>query len=286
MAGDPVSEPRIEVRETPDGVAAEAAQLIAASLRVGVAARGRADWATTGGSSPIGIYRELGMAPLRDEVPWAGVHVWWGDDRFVPRDHPDSNVLAFDQVLLRAAAHAGMSGSGDEGLDVTAGVEPGVPIPVANVHAMPMGGAIAAGRDTTWVASAYDAELRAAELPLTPGGVPILDVVVVGMGSDGHVFSVFPRSTAFSEGGWVAAVPAPSQAEPRVARVSLHPGFLEAARAVLVVAFGAGKAAMLATVLGEVRDPDRWPIQHARRSNATWLLDVAAAASLPSNLQR
>jgi len=273
MAGDPASEPRIEVHATPDDVASAAAQLIVAGLRRGVEGRGRADWATTGGSSPVGIYRELGTAPLRDEVPWAGVHVWWGDDRFVPRDHPDSNVLPFDQVLLRAAAHAGQSGAGDEGLDVNAEVEPGAPIPAANVHAMPMGRAIAAGRDTTWVATAYDEELHSAELPLAQNGMPIVDVVVVGMGPDGHVFSVFPGSTAFSGGGWVAAVPAPSQLEPRVPRVSLHPGFLEAARAVLVVAFGAGKAATLATVLGEVRDPDRWPIQHARRSNATWLLD-------------
>jgi 6-phosphogluconolactonase/glucosamine-6-phosphate isomerase/deaminase len=94
------------------------------------------------------------------------------------------------------------------------------------------------------------------------------------------VFSVFPRSTAFDGDTWVAAVPAPSELQPRVARVSLHPAFLEAAELVLVVAHGSEKAAILESVLGDERDVARWPIQHARRSNAVWLLDAAAAANL------
>lgn len=274
-------EPRIQVEATPDAVAAAAAGLIASALRDGVARRGRADWATTGGSSPVGIYRALGDVANRASVPWDRVHVWWGDDRFVPRDHPDSNVLPLDQVLLRAAAYAGESGAGDDGLDVEAGLEAGAFIPAANVHAMLMGRAIAAGHDTAWVAAAYDEELQAAGLPTAANGMPGLDVILVGMGPDGHVFSVFPGSTAFAGGGWVAAVPAPTHIEPHLPRVSLHPAFLEAARLVLVVAFGAGKAETIATVLGETRDPGRWPIQHARRSNAVWLLDAAAAANLP-----
>ena len=110
--------------------------------------------------------------------------------------------------------------------------------------------------------------------------MPQLDVVLVGMGPDGHVLSVFPRSTVFSNGGWVAPVAAPESIEPRVARVSLSPAFLEAAGLVLVVALGEGKAETIGTVLGDARDPARWPIQHARRSNAVWLLDAEAGAKL------
>ncbi|MEA2550075.1 MAG: 6-phosphogluconolactonase, partial [Chloroflexota bacterium] len=106
------TEPKIEVLPDPNAVAAVAAQRIATALAGAVGQRGRADWATTGGSTPIGIYRELAQPPLRDMVPWADVHVWWGDDRFVPRDHPLSNVLPLDQVLLRATAFAGLSGDG------------------------------------------------------------------------------------------------------------------------------------------------------------------------------
>jgi len=274
-------EPRIEVRATPEEVAAAAAELIASSLAAAVERRGRADWATTGGSTPVGIYRVLASSPLRARVPWERVHVWWGDDRFVPRDHPYSNVLPLDDVLLAASAHAGMSGTGDEGLDVNAGREPGVRIPPGNIHAMRMGEAIAAGRDTAWVAGQYEQELTAALLAPAPNGVPALDLVLVGMGPDGHVLSDFPGSTAFDGGDWVVPIPAPAHLDPKVARVSLSPAFLEAARSVLVVAFGEGKAEILSTVLGSDRDPSRWPVQHARRSNATWLLDAAAAARLP-----
>jgi 6-phosphogluconolactonase len=255
--GDP-GEPRIEVYPDPDATAAVAATRIAEDLAAAAGRRGRADWATTGGSTPVGIYRHLAASPLRERVPWDVVHVWWGDDRFVPRDHPLSNALLLDEVLL-----------------------PEVRIPVEHVHAIPMGAAIGAGHDTTWVALAYDRELIDAELPIGPNGFPRLDVVLVGVGGDGHVLSDFPGSTAFAGGGWVVAVPAPTHIEPRVARVSLHPGFLEAAGHTLVVAYGAGKAEILAAALGEVRDTARWPIQHARRSNATWLLDAAAASKLP-----
>ena len=79
-------EPRIEVFPSADETSAEAARLIADALRDAVERRGRADWATTGGSTPVGIYKVLAAAPFRDDVPWDRVHVWWGDDRFVPRD--------------------------------------------------------------------------------------------------------------------------------------------------------------------------------------------------------
>ena len=275
------SEPRIEVLEDPAAVSAAAAELIARSLTDAVATRGRADWATTGGSTPIGIYQALAAPPHRGTVPWAGVHVWWGDDRFVPRDHPLSNVLPLDQVLLSAAARAGLSGSGADAVEVEVGLEPGVPLPAANVHAPAMGRAIGAGAGPESVAREYEAELRAAGLPTSEAGFPVLDVVLVGIGPDGHLFSVFPRSPLFDTDSWVEAVPAPTHVEPHVPRVSLNPRVLDAAVLPLVVVHGAGKAEILASVLGEERDERRWPSQVARREGAVWLLDRSAAASLP-----
>jgi len=274
-------EPRIDVRATPDDVSVAAAELIASTLADAVERRGRADWATTGGSTPVGIYRVLATSPVRERVPWDRVHVWWGDDRFVPRDHPYSNVLPLDEVLLAAEAHSGESGTGDQSFDA-GDRPPGVRMPAANVHAMPMGQAIAHGQDTAWVAAAYQRSLTDALLPIGGNGVPSLDLVLVGMGPDGHVLSDFPGSTAFDGGAWVVPIPAPTHLDPKVARVSLSPAFLEAAGSVLVVAFGEGKAEILATVLGPERDRSRWPAQHARRANATWLLDTAAAARLPT----
>lgn len=275
-------EPQIEILANADAVAAAAAERIATALASAVGQRGRANWATTGGSTPIGIYRELAQTPLRETVPWADVHVWWGDDRFVPRDHPLSNVLPLDQVLLRATAFAGLSGDGEAGIDVEVGNQAGAPLPASNVHAMAMTAAIGDGRDPAWVAAAYEGELRAARLP-EAGGVPAFDVILAGIGADGHILSVFPGSQVFDPTGvpWVAGVPAPGHIEPHVARVSLNPAFLVAADLVLVVALGAGKADVLAELLGETRDPSRWPSQRARRPNAVWLLDEAAAAKLP-----
>lgn len=275
-------EPQIEILANADAVAAAAAERIATALAGAVEQRGRADWATTGGSTPIGIYRELAQSPRRDKVPWADVHVWWGDDRFVPRDHPLSNVLPLDQVLLRATAFAGLSGEGEAGIDVEVGNQAGALVPASNIHAMSMTAAIARGEGPAWVAAAYEQELRAARLP-EAGGVPAFDVILSGIGADGHILSVFPSSQVFNGSGkpWVAGIPAPEHIEPHVARVSLNPAFLAAAHLVLVVAFGAGKADVLADLLGETRDLSRWPSQHARRPNAVWLLDEAAAAKLP-----
>jgi 6-phosphogluconolactonase len=276
-AGDPL----IEILETPDAVSRAAAEVIADALRAAVEARGRADWATTGGSAPAGVYQALASPPLRDRVPWASVHVWWGDDRYVPRDHPLSNVLPLDSVLLSSGARSGMSGTGADAVEVDVGMEPGAPLPVGNVHAPPMAQAIGAAAGPEWVATAYEHELRGAGLELDEGGLPIFDVLFLGIGPDGHLLSVFPRSPLFDTDSWVSGVPAPTHVEPHVARISLNPGVVEAARLTVIVSHGAGKAEILATVLGNERDPRRWPAQLARRENARWFLDRAAATSLP-----
>jgi 6-phosphogluconolactonase len=180
-------EPRIEVLPDPEATSRAAAAAIAEALAEAVARRGRADWATTGGSTPVGIYRELAVAPLRDQVPWYAVHVWWGDDRFVPRDHPLSNVLPLDQVLISASARAGLSGTGEYAVDVDLGVEPGVSLPAANIHAPQMSDAIGASAGPDWVAEQYADRIRDAGLPAAEDGFPILDIVLVGVGADGHV---------------------------------------------------------------------------------------------------
>ncbi|MGK2851332.1 MAG: 6-phosphogluconolactonase [Candidatus Limnocylindrales bacterium] len=246
-----------------------AARHIAASLRAAVAARGRADWATTGGSAAPGIYRHLADDPLRDEIPWEQVHVWWGDDRFVPRDHPLSNVKPLDDILLDWAQH-------EEG---TSGGRPIVLLPIANLHPFRSGEAIGASRDAASVATAMAAELADAGLPVE-NGFPVLDLVVLGVGGDGHVLSVFPGSSAFEATAWAVDIPAPTHIEPHVPRVTMHPEIVRVARDVLVIAAGAGKADVLAEILGDERDERRWPGQLARHGRATWILDEAAAARL------
>ena len=284
MSAEGAGEPTIQVLPDAEAAAAAAATRIAEALAAAVQARGRADWATTGGSTPVPIYKHLGQSPLRGIVPWEHVHVWWGDDRMVPRDHPLSNRLPFDQVLLRATGLAGLSGTGDDGYSTRPGDWAGVPIPEANVHGMAIDFAL--GRTTSEEAAAkeaaatYASALRAAPLERSPDGFPILDIVLVGVGPDGHVLSVFPGSPLFDASAWAIAVPAPTHVEPHVGRVSLNPAILAAARLPLAVVLGSGKAAAVHELLDGPIDLHAHPAQLARRAGATWILDKPAAASL------
>lgn len=254
-------EPSIRIFDDAAAASQAAAVAIAAGLRDAAAVRGRADWATTGGSSPVGIYRALRVPPLRDVLPWPVVHVWWGDDRFVGREDALSNVRPLDRELMPARWS--------------------VPLPPENLHPMPMDAAIAAGAGPDWAAAAYEIELRGADVPIGGGGFPALDVVLLGIGGDGHLLSVFPWSPLLGSKAWTSAVEAPTHIEPHLPRVSLNPGVIAAASRVVVVATGESKAEILALVLGAELDVARWPAQLARRAGATWFLDRDAAAQLP-----
>ena len=269
----------ILVRPDPEACALTAAELIAQVLNDAVAARGVAHWATTGGSTPAAIYRHLAVAPLRDAIPWESVHLWWGDDRFVPSDHMLSNFQVATSDLLDVGALSGQSGTGGSGADVFSGRTAGAPIHAGNVHPVPAGQAIGRGEGPAWAAESYATELLS-QGPEFVDGVPAFDLVLVGVGADGHVLSVFPGSETFDAREPVLAVPAPTHVEPHVARVTLHPRVLGVAGTVLVVAHGAAKADILADVLGDQLDERRWPAQLARRAGATWILDEAAAARL------
>jgi 6-phosphogluconolactonase len=276
---DVVGEPEIVVLPDPEACGTRAAERIAAALSDAVAARGRAHWLTTGGSTPAGTYRHLSTAPLRDRVPWDDVELWLGDERFVPRDHPLSNIKVADDVLIDIGALSGESGTGSYGVDVLRGTLPGAPIPAANVHPMPTSEAIAGSHDTDWCAAQYAEMLRAGGPPLQ-NGWPVFDVALLGVGPDGHVLSVFPGSATFDRSEVVLGVPAPTHVEPHVARVTLNPAVLGVARTVFVVALGDGKAEILPDVLHGLRDPRRLPAQLVRRAGATWILDRAAARLL------
>ena len=268
MPGDLATDPALappdsgwpRVITEPDAAAAgrTAAALIAETLATAVAVRGRADFATTGGSAPVGIYRALAASPLREAMPWDATHVWWGDDRFVPREHELSNVKPLDDVLLRDGA---------------------APIPAANLHPFPVARTLAAGEDEAWCASELAGELRTAGLERQDGW-PVFDLVLLGVGGDGHILSVFPGSVAFTSDRWALPIPAPTHIEPHVPRVTLHPNVVTVARAVLVVALGGSKAATVRHVLRDPFDPERLPAQLTRRPGSTWVIDEAAASEL------
>lgn len=264
--------PRVRILPSADAAAEAAANEIATGLSAAIADRGVAHWATTGGSAAPGIYRHLRVPPLRDVVDWSRVHVWWGDDRFVPADDPLSNVLPFEELLLAAdRTSADESGGRDLG---------GVSIPTGQVHPVPVGDALANGAGAPGAAADYETTLLLAGPAPNEDGVPVFDVIVLGVGSDGHVLSVFPGSRAWDAGSLALPIPAPAHVEPHVERVTMHPDLLAAARSVLVVSTGAAKAAVLGLAWGgdDVRE---LPVRATMATNATWILDEAAAAELP-----
>jgi 6-phosphogluconolactonase len=253
--------PTVLIADGPEATSRLAADLLVAWLAGAIGERGVAHVALTGGSSAKGLYAALREPSRSLALDWGRVHAWIGDDRFVPLVHPDSN----GGLALRELAADGT----------------GI-LPAANLHLVPVEDAMHAGTGPDGAAAAYADEI----LGLVPSssGVPVLDVVLLGVGGDGHLLSVFPGSPALGpDAPLLMGIPAPSHIQPHLPRVSFSPGILRLAGHVMPVAAGYAKAGIVGRVFGRERDPSRWPAQLALTPNATWVLDPAAAVGLPKS---
>jgi len=256
-----MSDPIVRVLNDAAGVAEAAADRVVEAAISAVAARGVFHLCSTGGSTPAALYRALREPSRAARMPWAATQIWFGDDRFVPRANPLSNVFPLDAQLLSADT------------DGTAS-----PLSPNAVHPWPTTAA-----DAQAAVGAYLAELHATGVPHTPSGFPIFDLVLIGIGGDGHCLSVFPGSPLALAGAPVAAgVPAPTHIEPHVPRLSFSVGVLASARAVIALAPGAGKADALARIFSNSTAVADAPAKAALLPTATWLLDTASAATLPA----
>lgn len=256
-----MSGPTVRVLSDAQGVAEAAADRVVEAAAAAVAARGVFHLCTTGGSTPAALYRALREPSRVNHMPWAQTQIWFGDDRFVPRADPLSNVYPLDAQLLSTGADGAPS-----------------PLSPSAVHPWPT-----AAADAPTAASTYLGELRGAKVPHTPTGFPIFDLVLIGIGGDGHCLSVFPDSPLALDGAPVAAgVPAPTHIEPHVPRLSFSLGVLTSAREVVALAPGAAKAEALARIFDNSTTVADAPAKGALIPTATWLLDTASAANLPS----
>jgi 6-phosphogluconolactonase len=243
---------RGELRLVPDAeaLAQAAATLFTRLTSAAVRERGRAFVALSGGSTPKRMGELLATAPFRDQVSWDKLEVFWGDERWVPESSPESNAGVAKRTFL------------DQ-----------VPIPPAQVHPFP-----AASGDPAAAAASYEASLR--EVFGQPTGVPVFDLILLGMGDDGHTASLFPHTTALTETRSLAvANPVPQH---DTVRLTLTYPVLNAGRDVVFLIGGAGKAATLAAILEGPARPTELPSQDIQPGSGrlTWLVDAAAAAKL------
>lgn len=274
-------EAQLVVVNDADEVARESANRVVAALADAVAARGVAHIALTGGSAAVPFFKAIRSGGNKTALDWTKVHLWWGDERFVPIDHPQSNAGVAYEMLLAIAERAGMSG-GDGGQydDVVSGDVAGLNILPENVHPVEVDETMGDEDPVQLAAQLYLRQLNR-YVPLARGGVPVFDVILSGVGPDGHIFSLFPGSPGLAlDAPIVLGVPAPEHVEPHIARVTLSARVLPVAHLVVVMSSGDGKAQILGQIFGDDRDVGRWPAQAALLPNAVWVVDRAAASAI------
>jgi len=234
--------PEIKVLADAAGVAKEAAERIARHVHESIELRDRFSIALSGGSTPKLLYQLLAKEPYRSQIGWERLDVYFGDERCVPPDHPDSNHRMARESLLSA-----------------------VPIPEGNVHRM------RGEADPEQAAKEYGELLKE---KFGDGGP---DLVLLGMGDDGHTASLFPGTAALQESKHRCV--ANYVEKLKTWRLTMTAPFINRSAGVLVMVSGQAKAQRVQEVLEGPRDPERLPIQLIQPTSGrmAWLLDAGAA---------
>jgi 6-phosphogluconolactonase len=238
----------IRIFETAADVARAAADYFVETAESSIAADGRFSVALAGGSTPRTTYQLLAGEEYRNRLPWSQVHIFFGDERTVPPTHSDSNYHMADEAMISL-----------------------LPIPAENVHRMVGEG------DAVANASLYESELQTF---FDGAPWPRFDLVMLGMGDDGHTASLFPGTDALREQqAWVVANWVEKLDTFRITLTA--PAINHAANVVFLIA-GAGKTQRLPEVLRGERDPLRLPSQLIQpvAGKLVWLVDKAAAERL------
>ena len=247
--------PDVVVEPDADRLARAVAAALVARLAAAQAVHGTASVVLTGGGIGTAVLErvaDLVREPARERVDWTAVDVWWGDERWVPADDDERNELGARRALLDPAG-----------------------VPAERAHAMP---ASDAGFAEPEDAAAWYAEQLAAAAP-EGEPLPRIDVLLLGMGPEGHVASIFPGTPAVSDERTVVAVR--DCPKPPPTRVSLGFPAINAAEEVWLLVSGSAKAPAVARALTAGPTPDELPAAgvHGRRATR-WLLDAEAAAEL------
>ena len=242
----------VEIRTlaTPQDLSAAAAEEVGRAANEAVAERGRFTIALSGGSTPRNLHTLL-AANARTSLPWDHTFFFWGDERHVPPDDPESNYRMADETLLSK-----------------------IPVAPAHVFRIP-----AENPDAAAAAEAYEQTLRKF-FALEPGQFPRFDLILLGMGPDGHTASLFPGTAALEEkshlvvANWVEKF--------KTCRITLTLPVLNAARCVVFLVSGTDKAPALHAVLQSDEPGEQYPAKLVRPTDGKliWLVDRAAASGL------
>jgi 6-phosphogluconolactonase len=232
-----------------------AADYFVTAARAAVRSRGGFAVALSGGSTPHRLYSLLASPPWRDDVDWSRTHVFWGDERCVPPDHPESNYRLARDLLLDHVA-----------------------LPDENVH-RPR----AELDDRESAAAEYAVEIGR-QVPPDMDGKPRFGLMLLGMGADGHTASLLPGSALLRECSRLVAVS--DRERDGTIRLTMTPIILQRAEKLLLLVAGEDKAPALREVLEGEEDLDRYPAQLVRqaRGKVRWLVDRAAASRLSTKV--
>lgn len=242
----------IKVYPDPHMLTEAAVDLIIDLAEESIGERGSFTVALSGGTTPAPVYRALSEPQIQKRMNWKRIHLFLGDERHVPRHHPDSNFRMVKAQLLDS-----------------------VLIPEENIHS------VAAEMEVRMAAFSYEETLRR----VFDGEWPRFDLILLGMGGDGHTASLFPHSAGLNEEHrWFIANFAPKQEE---WRLTLSKNAINAARNIVVLVSGESKATMLKEVFIGHYEPEDKPIQLISPVDGRmlWLLDSEAASQLPAELR-
>jgi 6-phosphogluconolactonase len=246
-----MSQPEIIVKSTPADLAQAAAERFVETVGESQREQGVARVALSGGSTPRALFTLLASADFADKLDWQSVEIFWGDERTVPPDHADSNYRMAHETLLSK-----------------------LPVPAARVHRM------RCELDPLKAAADYSLVLQQVFELTDVNPFPRFDLILLGLGPDGHTASLFPHTSALNvRDQLVVANPVPQQ---QTTRLTLTVPVLQAAAHVHFLVAGQDKAPAVKRAIEGDWDPAETPSQYLRQASGqvTWLLDSAAASDL------
>lgn len=224
-----------------------ARELMVEKIKSAIAQRDQCTIALAGGGTPKPLYEKL----AQESLPWEKIHIFWGDERYVPADHPDSNQKMAREAWLNQ-----------------------VPLPASNIHPMPT-----TGQNPQADAAKHEQEIREF-FQCGAGEIPSIDIILLGMGDDGHTASLFPQTEALTVRDRLITVGNKGNSQ----RLTFTAPFINQGRCVIFLVAGANKRPALAQVFSPQGDEKQYPSRLIKpQGELWWLLDQEAGQEIASH---